>query len=154
MEKYRYGTYRKFGRTRDRNDVLSLSQNPCQRNLPSGGIIFLPDLIEAIRNLQDIGKVFLRVPRDEPAEIAIFKVIGGFLSNSSGRRSFIIWRRPTHIAASDETPSEGSVCDHLDPKFPRSLQESNRLVFDLQRERRVFYFNCRDRVDGVCPSKG
>jgi len=87
-----YGTYRKFGGTGDRNDVLSLGQNPCQRNLSSGGIVFLADLLQAIRDLQDIGKVFLRVPWDTFAEVALFKVIGGFLRSSLTRRSTIMYR--------------------------------------------------------------
>jgi len=88
----RYRTYRKFGRTGNGNDILSLGQNPCQRDLPSGSIVFLPNLLQTVRDLQDIGEVFLRVPWDEFTEIALFKVTGGFLLNSSARRSIIICR--------------------------------------------------------------
>ena len=59
----------------------------------------------------------------------------------------------THVAASDETPSEGRVRDDLDAELPCGLQKSNSLVLNIQGEGRIFYFNGCDRVDGVRSTK-
>ena len=60
----------------------------------------------------------------------------------------------TYVATGDETPAKGSVCDDLDSKLPRSLQDSNRLILDVQGEGGIFNLDGRDWVDQVCPAKG
>ena len=62
-------------------------------------------------------------------------------------------RRLTHVAAGDETPPEGRVCDDLDPEFSRSLQQSNGVILDVQGEGRVFDLDSRDGMDGMRPTK-
>jgi len=59
-----------------------------------------------------------------------------------------------YVAAGDEAPSEGRICDDLDAKFPRGLQESDGLILDVQGEGRVLDLDGGDGVDGVCPAKG
>ena len=75
----RQQTYRKSGGTRDRDDVLSLSQDPGQSNLAGGRVIFLPDLLQTIREVENIGEILPGVPRDESAEVAVLEVIRRFL---------------------------------------------------------------------------
>ena len=60
----------------------------------------------------------------------------------------------THITASNETPSEGSVCDDLDSEFPRGLHESDSVGLDVQGKSRVFDLDGRNRMNGMCPTKG
>jgi hypothetical protein len=74
-----YRTYRKFGGTRDRDDVLSLSQHPRQRDLPGSGVILFADLLQAVRQLEDVGEVLPGVPRDVFTEVTLLKVVGRFL---------------------------------------------------------------------------
>ena len=74
-----YQTYRKLGSTRDRDNVLSLSQHPRQSDLASGCVVLLADLLQTIREAENVGEVLLGVPRDVSTEVVVFKVIGRFL---------------------------------------------------------------------------
>ena len=79
VAKSRYCTYLKPGGTGDRNDVFSLSQHPCQRDLAGGSIVFLPDPLQTVREFEDVGEVLLRVPWDYLAEVPILEVVRRFL---------------------------------------------------------------------------
>jgi len=81
------------------------------------------------------------------------KSSGDFYEELSGL-SIIISRCSTHVATSDESSSERRVCDDFDPEFPRSLQESDGLILDVQSEGRVFDFDGGDGVNSMCPTKG
>ena len=56
-----------------------MSQQPCEGNLAGSRVVFLADLLQAICELEDVGEVLLRVPRDGFAEVVVLKVVGGFL---------------------------------------------------------------------------
>ena len=48
-------------RPRDRHDVLSLREEPRQRNLPRARVVALADLLQPVCELDDVGEVLLRV---------------------------------------------------------------------------------------------
>ena len=75
----RWQTNRKSGGTRDRDDVLSLGQHPRQSDLAGGRIVSLTNLLQTIREVENIGEILPGVPRDESAEVAVLEVIRRFL---------------------------------------------------------------------------
>ena len=52
--------YLQFLCPRDRDDVLPLAEEPCQRGLPGGRIVTFADIMQTGSQLIHIGKVFLR----------------------------------------------------------------------------------------------
>ena len=58
------------------------------------------------------------------------------------------------MPAGDETPPEWRVRDDLDAEFPRSLQEPDGLILNVQGEGGVLDLDGRDGVDCVYPTKG
>ena len=72
-------TYLKLGGTRNRDNVLSLSQDPRQSNLTGGCVVLLADLLQTVREVEDVGEILLGVPRDGFTEVAVLKVIRRFL---------------------------------------------------------------------------
>ena len=48
--------------TRNGNDVVTLTKNPCEANLPSTRISSRPNLFQPVRKFEDIREVFLREP--------------------------------------------------------------------------------------------
>jgi len=79
LARSRHWTHRKFSGTWDRDNVLSLSQNPRKGDLTSSRVVFLADLLQTRRKFEDVGEVLLRIPRDVSTEVAVLKVVGGFL---------------------------------------------------------------------------
>ena len=79
MTPSRYRTHRKLCGTGDRDNVFSLSHHPRQGDLTGSDVVSLADFIQAVRELEDVGEVLLRVPRDGFAEVVVLKVVGRFL---------------------------------------------------------------------------
>lgn len=82
------------------------------------------------------------------------KSSGDFYEEFSGTFRRHISRCSTHVATSDESPSERRVRDDFDPEFSRSLQESDGFILDVQGEGRVFDFDGGNGVNSMCPTKG
>lgn len=149
----RHFTYLKPGSARDRDEIFSLSQHPRQCDLSGGGIILLADLLQPVRDLEDVGEVLLRIPRDYLAEVSILEVIRRFLRRKlAGLHD--VQKRFVHKTASEQAPSKGRVSNDLHAEFPRGLQKPDGLPFDVQGERRVLYLDGRDWVHCVCPAEG
>ena len=68
-----------LGRPRDGDNIVALGKQPRERNLARRRVVFLPDLLQAVGNLEDVREVLLRVAGDESAEIALLKVVRRFL---------------------------------------------------------------------------
>ena len=79
LTRSRFWTYRKSRGTGDGDNVPSLSHHPRQGDLASSCVVLLPNLLQAIREFEDVGEVLLRVPSDVFAEVAVLKVVGRFL---------------------------------------------------------------------------
>jgi len=75
----KYQTYLEPGGTGDRDNVISLSQHPRQSDLTGGSVVLLADILQTIRELEDVGEVLLGVSRDVSTEVTLLKVIRRFL---------------------------------------------------------------------------
>ena len=126
-----YSAYLEPGCTRDRYHVFSLSQHPRQRDLSGGGVVFPADILQTLRELEDVREVLFRVPRNHLAEVPILEVIRGCLQRNSMGCCDVVQESFTHIATSEEAPSEGRVGNDLHAEFPRSFQKSNGLFLDV-----------------------
>lgn len=51
-----------FGGARDRDDVFTLAEKPCERNLARGRVVTIANLLQAVGKLENIRKVLFRVP--------------------------------------------------------------------------------------------
>lgn len=72
-------TYLDLGRTGDRNDIVSLSEQPSECDLPSSRVVLLANLLKTDCELENVGEVLLRIPRDLPAEVVLGEVFRPFL---------------------------------------------------------------------------
>lgn len=68
-----------FLRSWNRDDVVSLRQQPRERDLSRCCTMLCPDLLQAVDELKDIWKVGCAVPRDYPPEVIRREIIGAFL---------------------------------------------------------------------------
>ena len=56
--------YLDFGGSWDRDDVVTLSEKPCQSNLTRRSVVLLSNLLEPLSDLQDVREVLLGHPAD------------------------------------------------------------------------------------------
>ena len=76
-------------RPRNWNDIVPLSKKPGEAHLPRGRILLLSEILQALDELKDVGKVFLAKPgliRNSDLAKRIFLVILTLESFSSIRR--------------------------------------------------------------------
>ncbi len=72
-------TYRKLCSSRDRDNIVTLRKQPRESDLPGRRAVLLADSLQAIRDLQDVREVLLRVARHRAPEIILVEVIRPFL---------------------------------------------------------------------------
>jgi hypothetical protein len=60
--------------TRNRDDIISLGQEPSQRNLASGGSMFDTDISHTVRNGKDVREVLFAEPWNSAAEVVFLEV--------------------------------------------------------------------------------
>lgn len=68
-----------FRCSRDGDDLLVLSQKPSEGNLTCSGVVFVANILEAVRDFQNVGEVLLGVACDAKSEVALFEVFWSFL---------------------------------------------------------------------------
>ena len=56
-----------------------MGQDPSQSDLSGCGVVLLANLLQTICKLEDVGEIFLRVPRDVLTEIVVVEVVRRFL---------------------------------------------------------------------------
>ena len=152
------GTYCRIARTRNRQDVVPLCQQPGKADLTWGRAVLFSDALDDLDDLNDLWEVLRRKTR-EPAPCVVFgQVLRRVLYIHCQRCRVSLERDPyelsvrsggTHVFPSEEASSDRGVCNDLDPKLAGGLEQGVLLVLDVEGEGRVLHLQCGDWVDGV-----
>lgn len=112
-------------RSGDRDDIVSLRHEPCQRELAgSTAAMFLGDGQEPVGEIEVFVEIFGAETGRQGAEVAFGEVLGALIS------------------AGEKASAERGIGDDGDAEFARGLQDVE--LFDLERPGAVFHL---DRVD-------
>lgn len=129
----RLNTYRDARSARNRDDVVALSEQPRERDLSSRRVVLLRDRLDAIDDAEDPREVLLREAGQPETHVALLQVRRGPLGErGSATIASLCARSSTYDLASEETATEGRVCDDGDAQLPRGLQQPDLLVLDLE----------------------
>lgn len=73
-------TYPLFSGPRDWDNIVTLSKQPSERDLPRGGIMSLADFFQRIDQLENVREILFRVLWNNAADIDLIEVVRTFLN--------------------------------------------------------------------------
>lgn len=116
---------------RNGGDVLTLLKQPCQGNLSGRRIVLLAKRADGIDNLEDLGEVLPRVPRDHSTEVILLKVVRGFLNMPlvPDLKDLLLY---TYVLTRQQPSAERRVSDDGDAELPGSPEEVCLWTFDVK----------------------
>ena len=134
-----------------------MGEDPSEGHLAGGRPVFLTDLLQPVRNLEDVREVLLGVSRNRAPVVVLSEVLRPFLSwqpSQNCEHNQNPYRQMTYVFSSQQAPAQRSVRDNLDPELAGGFQECDLLVFDIRGKGRIFDLDDRNRVHSVCAAQG
>jgi hypothetical protein len=110
---------RERSRARDGEEIVSLRQNPRQRQLAGRAVLLLRDLGQAVHELKVLREVLGREARCKGAKVALFEVV---------------WAADL---AAEHAAADGGVGDDGNAELAGGFEEADLVGFDVEAEGRV-----------------